>query len=66
MWISISVYNEAILKALNVEIFRVPRRIKRAIKNHNFFYIKKPYKTRPYYDYILPIKRWRQAVPGDF
>ena len=34
MWISISAYVDAILKALNAEIFRVPRRIERAIKNH--------------------------------
>ena len=50
MRISISVYVNAILKALNVEIFRVPRRIKHAIKNHKQSYIKKPYKTRPYYE----------------
>ena len=57
MWISISVYVEAILKALNVEIFQVPGRIKRAIKNHKKSYIKKPYENRPYYEYILPTKR---------
>ena len=34
MWISISVYVDAILKALNAEIFRLLRRIERGIKNH--------------------------------
>ena len=33
MWISISVYVDAILEALNVEIFRVPHRVKHAIEN---------------------------------
>ena len=66
MWISISVYGGEILKALNLEIFRVPRRIKRAIKNHKKSYIKKPYENRPNYEYILPTERWRQIVQGDF
>ena len=65
MWISISVYVDTILKALNVAIFRVLRRIKRAIKNHKKSYIKKPYENRPYYEYILPTKRWRQIVTGN-
>ena len=50
MWKAISVYVDALLKALNVDIFRVPRRIKRAIKNHKKSYIKKPYENRPYYE----------------
>ena len=66
MWKAISVYVDALLKALNVDIFRVPRRIKRAIKNHKKSYIKKPYENRPNYEYILPTERWRQIVQGDF
>ena len=66
MWISISVYVDALLKALNVEIFRVLRCIERDIKNHKKSYIKKPYENRPNYEYILPTERWRQIVQGDF
>ena len=48
MWVSISVYDDAILKALNVEIFRVPGHIEHVMKHHKKSYIKKPYKNRPY------------------
>ena len=66
MWISISVHLEAILKVVNGDIFRVPSRIKDVIEQQETAYIKKPYETRPYYNYIWPTTRWRQTVPGDF